>query len=182
MVRLTCLLALLAAPAMADCFAFGVPNIVRFDQGGDVRILSSTARDITFSTTTPDGTPVTTTLRFGLFPIARTDHGVTLRYDWQSDLPNPRKMTAGSPVTLDADVSVEHAARQHFQMAVQLLRDAVITLDDCPYKVRVIATTERLNGQITGQRTEWLEPDLMFPLRSNVVKPAPATILVTGLE
>ena len=182
MVRLGLVLTLLATPVLADCFDFATPNVVHFNAGPDVVIRSATARDITYSTQMPDGAQATTTLRFGLFPIARTDHGVTLRYDWQSDLPNPRKMTAGSPVTLDADVSVEHATRQHFQMVVQLLRDDVITLNDCPYKVRVIATTERLNGQITGQRTEWLSPDLMIPLRSDVIKPSPATILVTGLE
>ena len=172
----------MATPLLADCFDFATPNVVHFNAGPDVVIRSATARDITFSAQMPDGAQATTSLRYGLFPIARTDHGVTLRYDWKSDLPNPRKMTAGPPVTLDADVSVEHATRQHFQMALQVLRDAVITLDACPYQVRVIAITERLNGQITWQRTEWLAPDLMIPLRSDVVKPAPLTIFVTRLE
>ena len=183
MVRLVFAFALLAAPAMADCFGPPIPQVVHFNTGGDATILSSTARDITYAIALPDGTPGTSTLRYGLYPMANANHGVTYHYDWQGDLPNPRNLTPGQRLSLDADLTVEHATTQNFLMDIEVLRDEVIKLDHCPYKVRVIAVTHRLNGQIIGQMTQWLAPDLMFVLRTDVVKPAPAmTFRATALE
>ena len=183
MVRLSFALTLLAAPALADCYDLGIPHIVHFDHGGDARILSSTARDITFSSPTPDRSPVVTTLRYGLYPMTRADHGVTFRYEWQSDLPDPRKLALGPSLVLDADLSVEHATRLHFQIEIKVLRDDILTLNACPYKVRLIALTDRLNGQITEQMTQWFAPDLMFSLRTDRLIPPPAmTLGAIGLE
>ena len=182
MVRLTLVALLMTGSAHAACFGPNPPKLVHFDSGRTVEILSHTAQDVTFRLSLPDGASSVSTARFGIFPMTTASHGTAIRYTWLSDFADPRLQPLGKTLAYDADETVEHAHRSRFQTEITRLRDEVIALGDCTYRVHVITRTDTHNGKRMATVTLWLT-DMMFPLRTEVTLDGKRVAFVaTGME
>lgn len=169
MVRLICLLVLLAGPVAAECFGPPMPKVVRYGSALPIEILSHDAQDLTYRSPLPDGSPSVTTMRNGLFVLTESNHGTTYHYTWITPLPDLADLTPGFRGDYEADMVVEHASRSFFESRVEVLRAETVTLQGCDYPVLVVRRSDTLDGRGLAEVTMWLSPRLRIPLRTEAL-------------
>lgn len=168
MVRLIALLALLAAPASADCFAKGQLRLVHFASGQTAGIREQTPQDLTYSMAAADGTVTTTEIRNGLFLLSQTTRGILTRFQWSEALPRVDELPLGQTRSFSARAGAAGGLFD-FRVEISVLRHEVLRVASCDYPVTVVDRQDFVNGQPQSHATLWYSSALGLSLKSQTV-------------
>ena len=168
-VWLGCLAAVvLAMPvAAAECFA-GKPSKVTYDDGRVITIIQRHGDDITY--TEPYGGFQDSVIKthMMLFPKASRRGARVTDFRWTSSLPKAKSMVPGYHFNIKGTMKSGDGKPVPYRNEGDVLAQEVVMVGACSYDVVVVKTASYLDEQVISTATEYLSPDMMVVLRSDI--------------
>lgn len=161
--------ACLALPAGAqECFA-GKPGKVSFDDGRVITIIQRHGDDLTYTEPYEGFQDIVRKTHLMLFLKTARAGARATEYRWTTRLPKLSQMVPGYHFDLKGTMKSGDGNALPYRRTGDVLGQEVIKVGDCPYEVVKIQTETFMDDQFMDVSTDYLSPDLMIVLRSEIV-------------
>ena len=170
-------LALLAMPAMAECYS-GKPQQLTFNNGRVITIIQRHGDDLTYTQPYEGFQDTVNKAHLMLFPKTARAGARSTEYRWTSALPKLSQMVPGYHFDVKGTMKSASGESLPYRSAGDVLRQDVVTVGDCPYDVMVVNSTTYLDGQPIITSTDYLSPALGVVLRSETVPISAGTQII----
>ena len=159
---------LLAMPVAAqECFA-GKPTKVTYDDGRVITIIQRHGDDVTY--TEPYGGFQDSVIKthMMLFPKASRRGARVTDFRWTTGLPKLKAMVPGYHFNIKGTMKSGDGKPVPYRNEGEVLAQDVVKIGTCNYDVVVVKTASYLDEQVISVATEYLSPDMMIVMRSDI--------------
>jgi hypothetical protein len=161
------MLTLAAMPVAAECFV-GQPAQVTYSDGRVITIIQRHGNDMTYTEPYEGYQDAVSKTHLMLFPKTSRRGARATEFRWSSSLPKLKQMVPGYHFDLKATMKSGDGKALPYRSEGDVLGLDVVKVGDCSYDVLAIKTTSYLDNQAISVSTDYLSPDLMVVLRSDV--------------
>jgi hypothetical protein len=162
-------LTLMAAPAAAqECFS-GLPTRVTFNDGRVQTIIQRHGADVTYTTPYEGFQDSVLKTQMMLFPKQGRAGARSTEYRWTSRLPKLRDMVPGYQFDIKGTMKSGDGSAIPYRNVGEVLRIEDVNVGACVYSTLVIKVETYLNDQVEIIATDYLSPDLVVILKSEIL-------------
>ena len=158
---------LLAMPAGAACFV-GKPGKVSFDDGRVITIIQRHGDDLTYTEPYEGFQDIVRKTHLMLFPKAARRGARATEFRWTSRLPKLDQLVPGYHFNLKGAMKSGDGKAVPYRNEGDVLAREVVQIGACSYEVLVVKTTAYLNEQVVSVATDYLSPQMLVLLRSDI--------------
>jgi hypothetical protein len=158
---------LAAMPVAAECFV-GEPTKVTYSDGRVITIIQRHGDDLTYTEPYEGYQDAVSKTHLMLFPKTSRRGARATEFRWSSTLPKLKQMVPGYHFDLKATMKSGDGKALPYRVEGDVLGQEVVKVGDCSYDVLAIESATYLDDQAISVATDYLSPDLMVVLRSDV--------------
>ena len=176
---------LLAMPAAAqECFA-GKPAKLTYSDGRVITIIQRHGDDLTYTEPQDGFQDSVSKTHMMLFAKTSRRGARATEFRWTSKLPSLGQMVPGYHFDLKGTMKSGDGKALPYRNEGDVLAQNVVQIGTCNYDVIVVKTATYLDNQVISVATDYLSPDLMVVLRSDIAVMSAGTEIsraVVGIE
>ena len=170
-------LALLALPAQAEeCFS-GRPQKISYDDGRVLTIIQRHGDDLTYTTPYEGFQDAVTKTHLMLIPKQGRAGARSTEFRWSSRLPRLKDLVPGFRFDIKGTMKSGTGPAIPYRNVGEVLGVEEVKVGACSYPTLVVKIEVYLEGQVEIVSTDYLSPDLLVVLKSEVLPVAAARMI-----
>ena len=159
---------MLAMPVAAqECFA-GKPTKVTYDDGRVITIIQRHGDDITYTEPYEGFQDSVIKTHMMLIPKASRRGARVTDFRWTSSLPKLKAMVPGYHFNIKGMMKSGDGKPVPYRNEGDVVSQGVVKVGACSYDVVVITTSSFLDEQLISVATDYLSPDMMVVMKSEI--------------
>lgn len=158
---------LLAMPAGAACFE-GKPGKVTYDNGREITIIQRHGSDLTYTQPYAGYQDSVNKTHLMLFPKTARRGARATEFRWTTRLPKLDQLVPFYHFNLKGTMTSGDGKAVPYRNEGDVLAREVVQIGACSYDVLVVKTTAYLNEQVISVATDYLSPQMLVLLRSDI--------------